>query len=134
MIKDIIFKIIFKMKNLLRALFGTVVSADLQFVFECVRHGARAPITDTELSAFLPTTKGGLTPEGKRQRYLLGKHSRTRYTIDNDLLSPNYSPEEVWLQSTDVQRTMQSGYSEIMGMYPPNSGAATMTTGMTDTL
>ena len=34
-------------------------------------------------------------------------------------------PEEIYMQSTSVLRTIQSGYSELMGMYPPGetSGA-----------
>ena len=33
--------------------------------------------------------------------------------------------------STDVNRTMQSGYSELMGLYPPGqSGAERLTKGM----
>ena len=27
------------------------------------------------------------------------------------------------MQSTNVNRTMQSGYSELMGLYPPGAGA-----------
>lgn len=30
-------------------------------------------------------------------------------------------PGEVYMQSTDVNRTMQSGYSELMGIYAPGS-------------
>ena len=55
-----------------------------------------------------------------RQRYLLGRHNRQRYVEELDLLSATYNPSEIYMQSTNVNRTMQSGYSELMGLYPPS--------------
>lgn len=45
------------------------------------------------------------------------------------MLSAEYDADEVFMQSTDVNRTMQSGYSQLMGLYPPSkeSGAAQLT-------
>lgn len=98
------------------------------FVFEVVRHGARAPIIDMFLDEF-KVAEGQLTAEGMRQRYLLGRSSRQRYTEEFEFLSPNYVPGEVFVQSTDVNRTLTSGYSELMGIYPPGlSGAPQLTT------
>jgi len=50
-----------------------VVNEDekLLFAFEVVRHGARAPFDDKKIDLF-PVGEGLLTPEGMRQRYLLG--------------------------------------------------------------
>lgn len=91
----------------------------MSFVFELVRHGARAPIMDMDLSEF-PVAEGMLTASGMRQRYLLGQNSRRKYMEENqDFLSPNYDPTEVFFQSTDVNRTIASMYSELMGLYPP---------------
>jgi len=65
-----------------------------------------------------------------RQRYLLGRYTREKYAINATLLSADYVPGEVYVQSTDVQRTMQSGYSELMGIYPPTlAKAPEMTSG-----
>jgi hypothetical protein len=48
----------------------------MAYVFELDRHGARAP-TGTNLTLeFYPVAEGILTPEGKRQRMLLGKYNR----------------------------------------------------------
>ena len=61
---------------------GTGVSnpdEKLLFVFELVRHGARAPFDDHEIEKFT-VAEGMLTPEGMRQRHLLGRHNRQRYT------------------------------------------------------
>ena len=68
-----------------------------------------------------------------RQRYLLGAHNRKRYVEDFALLSSEYDPREVYMQSTNVNRTMQSGYSELMGLYPPGKGDR-LTPAMTDVL
>lgn len=37
------------------------------------------------------------------------------------LLSDVYDPREVYMQSTNVNRTMQSGYSELLGLFPPGN-------------
>ena len=87
-----------------------------------MRHGARAPLEQRDLDKF-SVQEGMLTPEGMRQRYLLGRHSRERYTGQFALLSREYNPNEVYIQSTNVNRTMQSGYSELMGLYPPGLAA-----------
>ena len=49
------------------------------FVFELVRHGARAPIEDRGLDQY-PVSAEQLTPEGMRHRFLLGRFNRERYT------------------------------------------------------
>ena len=95
----------------------------LLFVFELVRHGARGPFDDHKLDEF-PVAEGQLTPEGMRQRYLLGAHNRKRYTEEYPLLSADgeYNPHEFYIQSTNVNRTITSGYSELMGLYPLGKG------------
>lgn len=98
------------------------------FAFELVRHGARAPIENRDLDEF-PVGIGLLTPEGMRQRYLLGRRNRDRYIEQFGLLSDTYEESEIYMQSTNVNRTMQSGYSELMGLYPPGQGTR-LTPGM----
>ena len=83
-----------------------------------MRHGARAPIEDRDIDEFT-VGEGLLTPEGMRQRYLLGRYIKNRYTETFKLLSEEYDPKEIYMQSTNVNRTIQSGYSELMGLYPP---------------
>lgn len=63
-----------------------------------------------------------LTAEGMRERYLLGRYNRQRYVYEQEFLSEFLNPEEIYMQSTNVNRTMQSGYSELMGLYPPQFG------------
>jgi hypothetical protein len=66
-----------------------------------------------------------LTASGMRQRYLLGQQSRLKYMEQSsDFLSPTFDPTEVFFQSTDVNRTIASMYSELMGLYPPGESGA----------
>jgi len=56
-----------------------------------------------------------------RQRFLLGAYYRQRYIEEYGVLSEEYDPEEIFMVSTDVNRTIQSGQSELMGLYPPGA-------------
>ena len=49
------------------------------FVFELVRHGARAPIENRGIDQF-KVWEEELTGEGRRERYLLGRFNRERYS------------------------------------------------------
>lgn len=56
---------------------------NIEFIYEINRHGARAPITpipNHDLSKEFGVEYGMLTPQGMRQRYLLGKYNHKRYT------------------------------------------------------
>ena len=90
-----------------------------------MRHGARAPVENRDVDEYPETVSEGiLTPEGMRQRYLLGRYNRERFIENTDFISKTYKPNEIYMQSTNVNRTMQSGYSELMGLYPPQVGGA----------
>lgn len=53
-----------------------------------------------------------------RQRYLLGHYNRERYIEDYKLLD---SRQQLNIQTTHYDRTFQSGYSEMMGLFPPGT-------------
>eukprot|EP00347_Sterkiella_histriomuscorum_P008612 403344429 len=97
------------------------------FVFEIVRHGARAPLS--ELTQPFNVPAGMLTSQGQRQRYLLGKLNRQRYIEEAGLLDPVFNPQQLYIQSTYFFRTVQSSYAEMMGMFPPIKDTPTMTEG-----
>ena len=59
-----------------------------------------------------------LTPQGMRQRYLKGRKNRERYIEKHLLLSPEHIPGEIYIQSTAKERTIQSAYAELLGLYP----------------
>ena len=106
---------------------GTMCRDTLHFVYELSRHGARAPTS--EQATGYSIGPGMLTPEGMRQRYLLGAYNRKRYTEEYQLLSKDQLDyDEVMMMSTLVNRTIQSGYSELMGLYQPSKATATKLT------
>ena len=61
-----------------------------------------------------------LTPSGMRQRYLLGAYNKRRYTEEYDLLDMEKGQEQILMMSTLYNRTFQSGYSELLGMFKPD--------------
>jgi len=92
-----------------------VTNDKLHVVQEIVRHGARAP---SGSGAGFPVYAGELTPQGMRQRYLLGQVNRERYIDEYGLLT---SKEQVYVQTTSYDRTFQSAFSELLGFFPPGS-------------
>ena len=90
---------------------------NLHFVYELTRHGARAP---TATADNYSVGAGELTAQGMRQRYLLGRYNRQRYTEDYQFLDLEQGSKQVKMFSTLVDRTMQSGYSELMGLFNPD--------------
>jgi hypothetical protein len=72
---------------------ASVVQADekLGYVFEIVRHGARAPQIAEPGYFKVPT--GMLTAQGMRQRYLLGKFNRQKYIEREGLIDEVYNPK-----------------------------------------
>ncbi|CAI2371018.1 unnamed protein product [Moneuplotes crassus] len=101
--------------------FFVLAQSKLEFVAEICRHGARAPEGDT-FGIEYEKGPGMLTPSGFRQHLMVGDELRNRYVKGMDksqnLLSPIFNPEEVYVRSTQVKRTIQSAYSQLLGMFP----------------
>ena len=101
----------------------------LLFVWEQFRHGARGPwisvdpITGLDFIGEKWTGEGELTPLGTRMHYLLGTSMKKKY---NNFLSKQFNPNEIYIISTDVNRTMMSSYAHLQGMYP-NSTSTLLT-------
>ncbi|XP_076240639.1 prostatic acid phosphatase [Calliopsis andreniformis] len=96
---------------------GTVVFANILY-----RHGDRTPIgaypnDPYNNESIWPVPYGQLTNLGKHQHLLLGRWVRKRYS---HLLSYLYSPHDIYVQSTDVDRTLMSAESHLAGLYPPS--------------
>ena len=96
----------------------------LLFVWKHFRHGARGPYTaiDTKKNLdFIGETwnsVGELTPLGLRMHYLLGFATKKEYS---HFLSEQYNPNELYITSTNVNRTLLSVYSFLKGFYDNNT-------------
>lgn len=57
-----------------------------------------------------------ITQLGKQQQYRLGQYFRRRY---DTLLGERYSPNKVYVQSTDVDRTIMSAQANLAALFNP---------------
>ena len=120
---------------LIYLLLATVISKNLKtssknsedkllFVWKHFRHGARGPYiginpkTNIDFIGEVWNTVGELTPLGLRMHYLLGYATKKDYS---NFLSEKYNPKELYISSTNVNRTMLSVYSFLKGFYDNNS-------------
>ena len=86
---------------------------ELRWAFEIFRHGARTPydgMTKNFEDCFGQKWIGKkeLTGVGMHQHFLVGTRNRIKYINDKKLLSPIYDPREIYLISTDSNRTIMS--------------------------
>ena len=96
------------------------------FAWQMHRHGARAPylgvVNGTDAYREKWTQIEELSGVGKRMLYLLGVNARKRYIDKFSLLNEEYNPQEIYIRSTDVNRTIESIESYLQGLYPPGTG------------
>ena len=98
----------------------------LLFVWEHFRHGARGPyigidpLTNLDLIGEKWNGIGELTPLGIRMLYLLGISTKKRYV---NFLSNEYNPNEIYITSTNVNRTLVSVNSFLKGFYNNKTSA-----------
>ncbi|KAJ8971998.1 hypothetical protein NQ314_000429, partial [Rhamnusium bicolor] len=57
--------------------------------------------------------------KGINRHYELGQWLRERY---NSFLPEDYSPEDIYIRSTDVDRTLMSAAANLAGVFPPKNG------------
>ncbi len=90
---------------------------------DLIRHGDRTP-TDSIPKAPYDWTQGlgQLTATGMHQEFKLGAGLREKYVDQYHLLSPHYTIGEIYVRSTDYERTLMSAESFLTGLYPPGTG------------
>jgi len=105
--------------------FSITLSATPKLVFASIifRHGDRTPTTKLPNSPFdWKYGLGELTPRGMHQEFELGKTYRKKFIEFGKLLPYNFDINQIYVRSTDLNRTLMSAQSFLTGLYPPGTG------------
>src|ERR1700722_18021100 len=79
------------------------------FAVDIIRHGARSPIDEMPAAPHKwPQGLGQLSPLGMKQEYERGTEFRKRYVDQYQLLPAEYNAETMYVQSSDIDRTLMS--------------------------
>lgn len=86
------------------------------------RHGDRNvigsyPNSPFKNDSFWPGGRGALSKVGKQEQYKLGKYLRARY---QSLIGSGYSPNQVYIRSTDEDRNLMSTECTMAGLFTPS--------------
>ena len=105
----------------------SIIESKLRWAFEIFRHGARTPysgMTKDFKDCFGVQWEGlkELTGVGLRQHFLVGYRNYLRYIKEEGLINEKYDPREVYLISTDSNRTIMSANAQVQGLYLPGTG------------
>lgn len=112
--------------NLLNIITPKEGNEKIIFAWEMNRHGARAPYRgvvngeDAYKEKWIDLQE--LSNIGKRMLYLLGVSLRKRYIVDYKLINSTYNPKEIYIRSTDVNRTIESMECLLQGLFPNGKG------------
>jgi hypothetical protein len=96
----------------------------LVYVQEVFRHGHREPLYSSKLdgSNFIEDIQspGELTNQGKSMHYILGQNLYNYYwgqLFDNTVYSKAYNQSKFYVKSTNVNRTIESVQSQLLGIF-----------------
>jgi hypothetical protein len=107
-------------------LFQIIKTEELKFVFQVHRHGARSPLKGVHKGVDCYGEewigRNELTEVGKRSHFLIGVRNRRRFIEKYKLLKKKFDTEEIEIYTTDFNRTIQSVYAQLQGLYPEKTG------------
>uniref|UniRef100_A0A0N5A408 Acid phosphatase n=1 Tax=Parastrongyloides trichosuri TaxID=131310 RepID=A0A0N5A408_PARTI len=96
-------------------------NAKLIFIQSVWRHGDRSPTIgypgDLLDESAWPQGWGQLSPLGMQEHVLLGKKIKNRYYDQLNFIGKNYYNHDIYVRSTDVNRTIISAISNFIGFY-----------------
>ena len=98
-------------------------SPKLVLLIEYSRHGARSPENFHRPEIF-PEGQKKITAEGLYQHYLIGTELRQRYIKSQAFLPSSISPNSLAIKvyASALVRTFSSAASQLLGLYPDDSG------------
>lgn len=98
-------------------------TSKLVLLFEYCRHGARSSEAFTNLDLY-PEGVKKITAEGLFQHYLIGSELRERYVNKMGFLPEKIDPNNfvIKVYASALVRTYSSALSQLLGLYPDNSG------------
>ncbi|KAG8139307.1 hypothetical protein E2320_002066 [Naja naja] len=118
--------LVFNYNNIYNNLYQSQVLLTINIVskhfYQLYRHGDRSPLSSFPKNSVKedawPRGYGQLTKTGIQQAYNLGQWLKDRY---KNFLSPSYKPKEIYVQSTDYDRTIMSAEVVLAGLFPPSA-------------
>jgi hypothetical protein len=100
------------------------MSLDYVMTIDMVRHGDRAPIIwspNIMKNIWTKEEIKQLTKKGAKESEELGKDFKCKHINCSEFLSPIASPEQIYVRSTDMQRTKETAKSLLEGMFGDSS-------------
>ena len=101
-------------------LIGISTADKLIYAYSCSASGASFPVR--EIFDWSKGKTKHLSPAGVRQHYILGRELRRRYVDLYKLFDEQYNPPQIYVQSSTVDRAVESAYAQFSGLFVMGTG------------